>query len=683
MPVRNTAQILKATADENLRRVGTSLVELEDRLDRVDSAVISVTGSASSTSAITVSSPTGLTVSGAVQDGQLAITISGALPTDANLAGLQFILEKPVLGAIPGDILADVWEGQYAGDGSAFSETFKVDLPDSSEIGKWVIYALPFSDAARNPFVRLTQLTPPLPADVTPFAALDVGTVLTVSGSELGDVSITGTPTVTPDGFGNLIVDVQYIPPYLPGPVLAIGDFAGVTPYVELANGKVTGFARQPYLGNGLASAPDNYGSVSIRIPMPSAQTIYVQLCSYSSTRELPFRPHGVAPTSRWVAIAVDSSTIQSGKAQQVSAFDVQVESQIAGGDTSGQQERRYKYIFNPPSDSKWKEVWIHRVACDSSFTPVTGGVSGYVCKTNTHPDYSGWFGMPQAIEYWWFRAYSVNQAGELNTVSPPSVFVTLTPSGELVNAATSITEAMLADLAVAARALADNVVQTRHYAPLSIGSAAIGLAAINDANIANLRLDKLTAAPGAAYIDAATSIRFTAGGYYSEIAAGGFSSNGPIIGTNTVNTLTSFNGPAINLATNTIILNGSGATFNTPLTLGTGQPSNWRATLGVYSAAEVDAIIAALPGGSAAVTSVFGRTGAVTASSGDYSAHYAPTVHNHDSAYAPLEYYAGQTVNAQLYYLTSDLDAGASGSFDPTAITSVTVVNGRITAWS
>jgi hypothetical protein len=240
----------------------------------------------------------------------------------------------------------------------------------------------------------------------------------------------------------------------------------------------------------------------------------------------------------------------------------------------------------------------------------------------------------------------------------------------------------MLQDLAVTARALADAAVTSTKYAPLSITNAAIGIAAINDANIANLSVGKLQPTSGAATIQATGGLTLTgASGATVTLSGGGAQFSGSV----TVGSGISVNG-SFNLADGDLTGDLSTVAVNAPLYInssiyingtlpvsqgGTGASLALyaRANLDVYSKSEVDSLV----GGGSAVTSVFGRTGAVSASSGDYS-----------SFYAPLYYYPGQTVNDELYALNNNKAnafSGASGTYS--SPTSITVSNGIVTSIS
>lgn len=586
-------------------------------------------------------------------DGMVRITMSGTLPVDDLLQGLIFVIESPLADdadpespIMPGRIMVDAREWYCRGDGSAFEVSFEATKPTRDEA--WIVYVLSFGAGVSNYLTRLTQFSPPLPSTATPFVVLDLADVLTLPGSGLGDVTITGEPDLTPTGFGTLRINLAYIPPYLSGPAISIGDFQGVQVFVEYEDGHVEGAGDHPYLGLADATPPDNLGQVSIDIPVPDPQTIYVQLRSYSSTTRLGYAPHSTAPSSCWVAIEITSTTLGGGMATQVGAFAVTVQQRSASGVTTGAKQGNYRVTYNTPVDAKWKECWIDRIWCDSSYVPVPGATWEGRFASTGGVENLGWWPWPVTNEYWRFRARSVNQDGEPNDTAYPQVMVAVLGDGSFVLANAVITDQMLQDLAVTARALADAAVTSGKYAPLSITSAAIGIAAINDANIYSLSLGKLTPAAGAASISASGALTFGGEGTSLVLGATGVYSLNPIITPNTVSAgivLT----PIINVATNSAVISGSG------LGLGAGQPALWRSALGVYSAAEVDALI---PSGTTAAWG--GITGTLSSQTDLQSAldGKAASSHNHDSAYAPLDYFPGQTVNEQLYYLEGLISA-------------------------
>lgn len=466
-------------------------------------------------------------------EGVLRITLTGDLPTDSLLQGLAFVIEAPQAAdpapanpTLPGVIQMDAHEWYCQGDGTHFSISFEAGKPDRNE--KWIIYALSFGARAANYLKRLTQISPPLPADATPYAVIDLADVLTLPGSGLGDVTITGTPALTPTGYGTLKIDLLYVPPYVSGPVVSIGDFQGVTPYVEYADGSVKSLPDQPYLANPLATPPNNLGSVSLSIPMPSPQTIYVQLCSYSTTARLAYKPHATAPSQRWVAIVIDSSTASGGMATQVGAFAVAVEQQTLAGVDAGGKQGRFKVTFTPPVDSKWKSALLERIACDSLYTPLPGAAWGRLTETTVSPEYFGWWPWPTVTEYWRFRARSVNFEDVPNDTAYPQVLLTLNGDGTLVLSNNAIAASMLQDLAVTARAMADYVISDpRMFTPSVIGNAAIGLAAIHNANIYDLSVDKITVpAAGAVMIQAGGTFTLNGAGGDFKISATGVESN-------------------------------------------------------------------------------------------------------------------------------------------------------------
>lgn len=586
-------------------------------------------------------------------DGMIRVTIAGTLPVDDLLQGLIFVIETPAADdpdpmdpTLPGVIMVDAREWYCRGDGSAFSVSFEARKPSRAE--QWIVYCLSFGAGVSNYLTRLTQFSPPLPANATPFVTLDLTDILTLPGSGLGDVTLTGTPALTPTGFGTLRIDLSYIPPYLAGPAASIGDFQGVQVFVEYEDGHVEGAGDHPYLGTPDALPPDNLGQVSFDIPVPDPQTIYVQLRSYSTTSRLGYAPHATAPSTCWVAIEITSTTLGGGMATQVGAFAVTVQQRSASGVSTGAKQGNYHITYTTPSDPKWKEVWIERIWCNSSYVPVAGATWEGRFASTGGVENLGWWPWPINNEYWRFRARSVNQDGVPNDTSYPQVLVSVLGDGTFVLANESVASAMLQDLAVTARALADAAVTTGKYAPLSITSAAIGLAAINDANIYSLGVNKLSAAPGAASISAAGALTFGGESTTLVLSSSGVYSANPIITPNTVSAgilLT----PTINVATNAAVISSSG------LGLGAGQPALWRSALNVYSTSEVDALIPS--GGTPYWGDILGTLAAQTDLQSALDGK-AASGHNHDSAYAPLNYYPGQTVNDQLYYLEGLISA-------------------------
>ena len=587
-------------------------------------------------------------------NGMVRIRLSGTLPTDEMLQGLVFVIESPAEGdlhpddlTLPGVLQVDCPEWYCNGDGSPFSLSFLREKPASAE--KWIVYALAFSAYASNFLKRVTQFSPALPVDATPWSAIDLGDILTLEGSGLGDVTITGTPALTPTGYGTLKIDLKYIPPYLTGPAISIGDFQGVTAFVEYADGSVTAAGDFPYLGNPSADPPDNLGEVSLSIPMPAPQTIYVQLCSYSTTARLPYKPHSTAPSIRWVALTVSSGTVSGGMATQVGAFSVTVLSETLTGVAAGGKQGTYKITYTPPVDSKWREVWIERIACDASYDPLPGASWGGRGVSTGGLELYGPWPWPTTTEYWRFRARSVNQDGVPNDTAYPQVLLSVAGDGAFTLANNAIAGSMLQDLAVTARALADYTITSDKYAPLSIGAAAIGLAAINNANIHDLSIDKLTSAGG--------SITLTAGGSFAIEGNGGalsvyLDSLGVLLNANT-SVMGSFS--CGDLMVGALALYTAGGSLyapampfhlwqldvSVPIGLGSGgtgasTAADARTSLGLGGAALLDVGV-----------------GAGTVASGD---------HNHDLLYAPIF-------------------SGASGTF--ASPTSITVSNGIITSIS
>lgn len=103
--------------------------------------------------------------------------------------------------------------------------------------------------------------------------------------------------------------------------------------------------------------------------------------------------------------------------APQVTAFAVTVIPDNAGGTDGG----RYRFEFTPPADPEFWYASIDRIRCDNTYTPLVGADWEHVAGPRATEEQSDRWILPPAAEYWIFRAQSVNQAGDLNTVSAPT----------------------------------------------------------------------------------------------------------------------------------------------------------------------------------------------------------------------------------------------------------------------
>jgi hypothetical protein len=171
--------------------------------------------------------------------------------------------------------------------------------------------------------------------------------------------------------------------------------------------------------------------------------------------------------------------------------------------------------------------VDIERIATDSSFVPLTGATWGSISEiTPSAPGTSqvyeqDWWPRPSSVEYWQFRARSVNHAKVRNSTSAPTSNVTVPSSagvdltaydpakiaahlgttsgvfGVLPNAITeslvqnfALTNISLADGAAITRVLAAGAVDTAKLADLAVASSKLADAAVSTAKMADLAVD-------------------------------------------------------------------------------------------------------------------------------------------------------------------------------------------------
>lgn len=173
--------------------------------------------------------------------------------------------------------------------------------------------------------------------------------------------------------------------------------------------------------------------------------------------------------------------------APQVTGFNVTVATETRKGVPSG----RFVYAFTPPADPEFWYASIERIRTDSSFVPLVGAEWARVAGDPLAGLPTDFWPLPTAAEYWTFRCRSVNQAGDENSTSAPSVNVTVPASGGL-NLAQSDAATIGTGLGISGGTLRipDAAVITALLADLAVSDAKIAAAAVTTAKIANLAVD-------------------------------------------------------------------------------------------------------------------------------------------------------------------------------------------------
>jgi hypothetical protein len=408
MPVRNTAQILKATADENLRRVGTSLVELEDRLDSIvdgTTTIISTStaGGAASGTPLTVRLVTASTTAAATDDIILCDTSSGNLVVTLPLAATTRTRPLTII--------------KYTIDANTVTVT-----PAGADSGSLV---LQYQWQVWN---RMNYLTDWVKVDELP------ASVLGASDESLKAVSIVDVTTSLLNG--RLAVHVNYMPPRLGIAVLVIGSFKGVNVHTQDATDKGTWQGKFPYTGTFLAGDSTEYGTADFSLPVPASfpHDVWIHIPSYGESREIAYQKGVISGgTLSGVPYPTHKLTITSGMATQpTSGFSVAVEERATDLGT----EQRFKFMFTPPAgDPGYGHTLIQDAACDSSFVKITQfDDDARPYRPVTSPGYSDWKMAPEATEYHKFKATTVSRDGVRDTASAPTYDLTVPGTPKLID---------------------------------------------------------------------------------------------------------------------------------------------------------------------------------------------------------------------------------------------------------
>lgn len=244
------------------------------------------------------------------ENNKLQFKLEATGPDDADFAGCQIFVARPDAESTADfeePLAADMRPvdiGWFLGvPNEPFEAVVEVDAPNLDYLQLtndykvlYHVYAVSRSLSGFNEPVILTQITPPSPANHSPYVSHVINfsqyyqTILD-GDALLGDITFVGTPTVSTRG-GKLSISVQYLPPVITTPGGGIpGTFLGVDAWVADKDRSPYQVGSFVYMGTWGAGDSTEYGVFTCECEPPAdlPQKLVLQLASFSSkTKRYP-----------------------------------------------------------------------------------------------------------------------------------------------------------------------------------------------------------------------------------------------------------------------------------------------------------------------------------------------------------------------------------------------------------